>query len=166
MFMVNRKSWSLSSASIVFGQVQELLKYFSKRGNEWNFHFNNLVSPFSTSNNHCFRFVLIERKGTDYCIFPNFYLVYMVFHLFSQYIDITVAIDLTNIHLKLQSVRASSIRAAVAKMARVLWWRLIVKCNNHPRVLVRFDRSLFSFSFLVRGFDSEKKAKHDKIINR
>ena len=61
---------------------------------------------------YCFRFVLIERKGTDYCIFPNFYLVYMVFHLFSQYIDITVAIDLTNIHLKLQSVRASSIRAA------------------------------------------------------
>lgn len=53
----------------------------------------------------------------------------MVFHLFSQYIDITVAIDLTNIHLKLQSVRASLIRAAVAKMARVLWWRLIDVIN-------------------------------------
>ena len=32
-------------------------------------------------------------------------------------------------YLKLQSVRASSIRAAIAKMARVIWWRLIDVIN-------------------------------------
>ena len=37
---------------------------------------------------YCFPFVLIERKGTHYCIFSHFNLVYMVLHLFSQYITL------------------------------------------------------------------------------
>ena len=76
--MLRKLCWP---ASVMFGQVQELLRSFSKRRNKGNFHFNSMSSFFLLPITiNCFAFVLIERKGTQSCIFSHFYSVYTLFY--------------------------------------------------------------------------------------